>query len=72
MNSEDKLKSIVKELQAVQDANSLKNVLKDKQSKLYQAINTPRISSLTFLGAFGVNRSKSLMMIEERFTLTNK
>ncbi|MCL9685173.1 hypothetical protein [Legionella maioricensis] len=65
MNSGTKLKNIIAEFEALPPTVLLDEVLNDKESNLYKAVNQPRISALTFLGAFGINRTKSVQMVEE-------
>ena len=65
MNSGTKLKNIIAEFEALPPTEMLDEVLNNKESNLYKAVNQPRLSVLTFLGAFGINHSKSAQMVEE-------
>jgi len=65
MNSGVKLKGIISGLKALKPTDLLDEVLFDQESNLYKAVNMSRLSPFTFWGAFGVNQSKSLQLIEE-------
>lgn len=65
MNSGVKLDCIINALNDLENIDALEDALNDNASELYAAVNMTRLSPLTFLGQFGYNRSKSLLMVEE-------
>ncbi|KTD73087.1 hypothetical protein [Legionella tucsonensis] len=69
INSGTKLQGIVDAVLNLKDKeNNLKEVVQNSESELYLALNKQRLLPLTFLGSFAVNKSKSMMKVEEEIS----
>jgi hypothetical protein len=66
MNSGAKLKQIIDAVDLLPQDKSLSELLKDEKSDLYQALNTHRLSPITFLGQLGFYHSKSVQNVHEQ------
>lgn len=60
MNSGKKLERIIN---AVEHNQNLEQILADRNSKLYKALNIQRLIPVTFFGSCGINQAKSLLMV---------
>jgi|GEM_PF-5322425 len=65
INSSAKLQSIVNAVLKIEQGANIDVIMQDKDSELYSALNTPRLLPVTFLGKFGINKTKSLMQTED-------
>lgn len=65
MNSGVKFKRVIDAVLAMKPGEKIQDLLGDKNSTLYQALNMRRLAPLTFLGRFGMNHAKSLMSVQE-------
>lgn len=65
MNSGTKLKQITDAVDKLPQDKNLDEIIKDENSDLYKALNTHRLSPITFLGRFGFYNSKSIQIVNE-------
>lgn len=69
INSGSKLQGIVNAVLSLEKTgDDLKQMALDPHSELYLALNKQRLLPLTFLGSFAVNKSKTLIKVEDEIT----
>ncbi len=69
INSGTKLQGIADALLKIKDnGGDLNALLQNPESDLYLALNKQRLLPLTFLGAFAINKSKSMMNVEDEIS----
>ncbi|MBA3537366.1 MAG: hypothetical protein H0T84_12290 [Tatlockia sp.] len=71
INSSTKLKAIIAAVNKIHLNSSLNDLIQNKESELYKALNSPRLLPITFLGQFGFNHAKSLMNVEDQTNIAN-
>lgn len=71
IGSREKLSKIIVALQPINTIENLIKSISDKQSQLYEALNTQRLLPITFLGHFGHNQAKTLINTQEQLPQKN-
>ncbi|KTD07915.1 hypothetical protein [Legionella jamestowniensis] len=69
MNSATKLQGIIDAVLKIKNnGDDLKVLMQNPESEIYLALNKQRLLPLTFLGSFAINKSKSIMKVEDEIS----